>query len=91
MADGDRSSDFSASLWKALAATDVTAKDRAAILKALRRLDKNEQHPPLRIKKRAGDRNRPWSAPATGSLRLSFERLDAGRERMLTVAKVHDR
>ncbi len=60
MADGGRSSDFSASFWKTLAAREVTAKDRAAILKALRRLDENEQHPPLRIKKRADHRTRSW-------------------------------
>ena len=66
MADGGRSSDFSASFWKTLAARDVTAKDRAAILKALRRLDENEQRPPLRIKKLADHRTRSWSAPALG-------------------------
>ncbi len=91
MADGYRSLDFTAAFLETFAARDFTAGDRAAILKALRLLDENEEHPPLRVRKLAGDREGSWSASVGGSLRLSFERLEAGRKRMLTVSKHYDR
>ncbi len=91
MADGYRSLDFTATFLETFAARDFTAKDRAAILKALRLLDENEQHPSLRIHKLTGDRDGSWSASATGSLRLTFQRMEAGRKRMLTVSKHYDR
>ncbi len=91
MADGYRSLDFTATFVETFAARDFTAGDRAAILKALRLLDENEEHPPLRVHILAGDREGSWSASVDGSLRLSFERLEAGRKRMLTVSKHYDR
>ena len=91
MADGHRSLDFTATFLETFAARDFTAGDRVAILKAVRLLDENEEHPPSRVRKLAGDREGSWSASVGGSLRLSFERLEAGRKRMLTVFKHYDR
>jgi plasmid maintenance system killer protein len=91
VADGHRSLDFTATFLETFAARHLTARDRAAILKGLRVLDENEQHPSLRVHKLAGDREGSWSASVNGSLRLSFERLEAGRKRMLTVSKHYDR
>ncbi|MDA8262194.1 MAG: type II toxin-antitoxin system mRNA interferase toxin, RelE/StbE family [Actinomycetota bacterium] len=91
MADSYRSLDFTATFLEAFAARDFTATERAALLKALRLLDENERHPSLRTHKLTGDREGSWSASATGALRLTFERLEGGRKRMLTVSKHYDR
>lgn len=86
-----RSLDFTATFLETFAARDFTAADRAAILKALRLLDENERHPSLRIHRLEGDREGSWSASATSTLRLTFERLDGGRKRLLTASKHYDR
>ena len=83
--------DFTDTFLESFSSKDLTSSDRAAILKALRLLDDDEQHPSLRVHKLAGDREGSWSASASRVLRLTFERLDAGRKRMLTCSKHYDR
>ncbi|MDA8185241.1 MAG: type II toxin-antitoxin system YafQ family toxin [Acidimicrobiales bacterium] len=91
MARAYRRIDFTDTFLESFSSKDLTSSDRAAILKALRLLDDDEQHPSLRVHKLAGDREGSWSASASRVLRLTFERLDAGRKRMLTCSKHYDR
>ncbi len=83
--------DFTAEFLADFARRDFGAADRAAILKALQLLDADERHPSLRVHELHGDREGSWSASASDSLRLTFERLPGGRKRMLTCSRHHDR
>ena len=84
MADEYHSLDFTETFLETFVSRDLTAADRRAIMKALRLLDENEKHPSLRVHKLEGDREGSWSALASRSLRLTFERLEGGRRRLLT-------
>ena len=86
-----RSLDFTETFLHAFASKDLTATDRSALLKALRLLDDNERHPSLRVHKLEGDRKGSWSASAGGVLRVTFERREGGRKRLLTCSKHYDR
>lgn len=83
--------DFTETFLVSFAAKDFTSADRRTFLKALRLLDSNERHPSLRVHALKGDREGSWSASASGSLRMTFERLSNGRRRMLTCSKHYDR
>lgn len=91
MGDAYRTLDFTQTFLETFASKDFSASDRAAMLKALSRLDENERHPSLRVHKLEGDRAGSWSASASTVLRLTFERLDGGRKRLLTCSKHYDR
>lgn len=91
MADGYRTLDFTATFLDAFASKDYSAADRKSFLKALRLLDENEKHPSLRVHKLEGDREGSWSASASDVLRVTFERLEGGRKRLLTCSRHHDR
>jgi mRNA-degrading endonuclease YafQ of YafQ-DinJ toxin-antitoxin module len=86
-----RSLDFTDTFLQVFSSKDFTPADRSAMLKALRLLDENERHPSLRVHKLEGDREGSWSASASRGLRLSFERLEGGRKRLLTCSKHYDR
>jgi mRNA-degrading endonuclease YafQ of YafQ-DinJ toxin-antitoxin module len=88
---GYRSLDFTDTFLELFASRDFTAADRKAILKALRLLDQNERHPSLRIHELKGDREGSWSASALDVLRITFERVEGGRQRLLTCSKHYDR
>jgi len=60
-------------------------------LKALKQLDNDEKHKSLRVHQLKGDRDGSWSASASDVLRFTFERLPAGRKRLLTCSKHYDR
>lgn len=83
--------DFTETFLISFAAKDFSAADRKALVKALRLLDENERHPSLRVHQLRGDRDGSWSASASGSLRMTFERRADGRKRMLTCSKHYDR
>jgi mRNA-degrading endonuclease YafQ of YafQ-DinJ toxin-antitoxin module len=91
MATAYRSLDFTCTFLETFVSKDLTAADRAAILKALRLLDEDERHRSLRVHKLEGDRQGSWSASASMTLRVTFERLDGGRKRLLTCSKHYDR
>jgi mRNA-degrading endonuclease YafQ of YafQ-DinJ toxin-antitoxin module len=88
---GYQNLDFTDTFLQTFAAKDLSAADRTAFLKALRLLDNNEKHPSLRVHRLHGDREGSWSASASGSLRLTFERLAGGRKRLLTCSKHYNR
>lgn len=83
--------DFTDTFLESFASRDFTASDRKAFLKALKLLDENEKHSSLRVHKLEGDREGSWVASASGALRLTFERLEGGRKRLLTCSKHYDR
>jgi hypothetical protein len=86
-----RTLDITATFLEGFAARDFSAADRSAILRALRLLDEDERHPSLRVHPLHGDRVGSWSASASASLRLTFERLPGGRKQMLTFTRHSDR
>jgi hypothetical protein len=57
------------------------------ILRALRLLDSDERHPSLRVHQMKGKREGEWTASASDELRITFERLDGGRKRLLSVSR----
>ena len=89
MAREYRTLEFSETFLLSFVSRDMTAADRAAILKALRLLDENELHPSLRVHKIVAEG--VWSASASDVLRISFERLGHGRKGLLTCSKHYDR
>lgn len=91
MSSGYQSLDFTATFLETFASRDFSAADRKAVIKALRLLDDNEQHLSLRVHKLEGDRAGSWSASATHSLRITFERCEGKRKRLLTCSKHYDR
>lgn len=81
---GYRSLDFTETFLTTFASRDFSSAERRLILKALRLLDENERHPSLRVHQLHGDREGSWSASASAELRVTFERHDGGRKRLLT-------
>lgn len=86
-----RTLDFTETFLATFTSADFSAADRRAILKALRLLDDNERHRSLRVHQLRGDREGSWSASASDVLRLTFERPDGGRKRLLTCSRHYDR
>jgi hypothetical protein len=83
--------DFTDTFLETFASRSFSAQDRRRILNALRLLDDNEQHPSLRVHDLKGDREGSWSASASESLRITFERIPGGRKRLLTCSRHYDR
>jgi len=81
MAKTCRSLDFTETFLETFVSKDLTAADSSAILKALRLLDEDERHRSLRVHELERDRQGSWSASASTTLRVTFERLkEAGRD-----------
>ncbi len=91
MSQAYRTLDFTEAFLEAFSSRDFGAQERRLFLKALRLLDENERHPSLRVHALEGDREGSWSASASNVLRLTFERLDGGRKRLLTCGRHYDR
>jgi mRNA-degrading endonuclease YafQ of YafQ-DinJ toxin-antitoxin module len=81
---------FSTEFFDSYAHRRFTPSDRAAILKAMMLLDANERHPSLRVHKLEGNLAGTWSASASDSLRLLFERAPDGKKRMKECTKHYD-
>ena len=88
---GYRTLDFTETFLLTFTAKDFSPAERRAFIKALRLLDEDEKHRSLRVHQLRGDREGSWSASASSSLRMTFERLPDGRKRMLTCSKHYDR
>jgi len=91
VANGYRSLEFTEEFLDRYAGRDFSASDRKLFKKALRLLDENEQHPSLRVHALQGSLRGVWSASASESLRLTFQRLENGRKRLLTCSRHYDR
>lgn len=87
MSEAYRTLDFTDTFLQTFSGKEFSAADRRAFLHALRLLDEDERHPSLRVHHLRGDREGSWSASASRSLRMTFERLDGGRKRMLTCSR----
>lgn len=83
--------DFTDTFLLSLGARDFTPADRRKFVKALRLLEEDPRHPSLGVHALHGDQEGSWSAAASASLRMTFERLGGGRKRMLTCGKHYDR
>jgi mRNA-degrading endonuclease YafQ of YafQ-DinJ toxin-antitoxin module len=70
---------------------DFTSADRRAFIRAFRLLDDNERHPSLRVHDLTGPLQGLWSASASSTLRIVFERLESGRKRLISCSKHYDR
>lgn len=91
MTAGYQTLDFTDAFLESFASRDFGAQERRVFLKTLRLLDANERHPSLRIHPLEGDREGSWSASASDVLRITFERLEGGRKRLLTCSRHYDR
>jgi mRNA-degrading endonuclease YafQ of YafQ-DinJ toxin-antitoxin module len=63
--------------------TRLSREDQRRVLRALALLDADEHALSLRVHKLTGERAGQWSASASRSLRIIFERLGEGRKLLL--------
>jgi mRNA-degrading endonuclease YafQ of YafQ-DinJ toxin-antitoxin module len=82
---------FTETFIDAYASSDFSTAERAQFQKALRLLDENERHASLRVHELRGDLAGVWSASASDTLRMTFERPPDGRKLMLTCSRHYDR
>jgi hypothetical protein len=73
--------------FRSLLAGRFSAAELAQLYRALRLLDENDRHPSLRVHQLRGDRAGQWSASASASLRITFERLGDGRKGLLEASR----
>ncbi len=88
---GCRSLEFTEEFLDSYASCDFNSSERALLKKALRLLDGNEQHPSLRVHELRGPLAGVWSASASDVSRLTIERTEGGRKRLLTCSRHYDR
>jgi mRNA-degrading endonuclease YafQ of YafQ-DinJ toxin-antitoxin module len=63
---------FSNDFLESYSSREFSASDRRRILRALRLLDTNEQHPSLRVHQLEAEFKGDWSASASDELRIIF-------------------
>lgn len=61
----------------------LSTTDQGRVSHALELLDQNERHPSLNVHQLKGQQAGVWAAYASKSLRITFERLEGGRKRLL--------
>ncbi len=61
----------------------LSPTDQGRVSRALELLDQNERHPSLNIHQLKGQQAGVWTAYATKSLRITFERLEGSRKRLV--------
>lgn len=64
-----------------------STSDLRRIFRTLRQLDVDERTPSLNVHQLSGKQASTWAAYATKSLRITFERLDGGRKRLLEASQ----
>lgn len=67
--------------------TALSRDDQRRVLRALALLDESERHPSLRVHQLRGDLAGQWSASASSSLRITFERLPDGRKQLVAASR----
>jgi mRNA-degrading endonuclease YafQ of YafQ-DinJ toxin-antitoxin module len=68
--------------------SDLSRDDQRRVIRALEQLDIDERLPSLRVHQLQGSRDGLWSASASRSLRITFERLE-GRRKLLLQCSQH--
>ena len=86
-----RTLEFTDEFLASLVHRDFTAAERRAFVRALRLLDHNDRHPSLRVHELRGEMQGIWSASASDVLRITFQRLEGGRKRLLQCSRHYDR
>ncbi len=81
---------FSDEFLESLLRGHFGAADQRRLLRALRLLDENEQHPSLRVHDLKGDLAGLWSASASDVLRITFRRLPQGRKALVQASRHYD-
>ncbi len=66
----------------------MSAPDRSLIMHALQELDRKQHVPSMQVHRLVADPFDAWVASAGRALRITFERLDEERERLLTCVKI---
>lgn len=61
----------------------LSTTDQGRISRALELLDQNERHPSLKVHQLKGQQAGVWVAYASKSLRITFERIEGSRKRLL--------
>ena len=79
--------DFSDEFLETLVSRQFSPRERVQFVKALRLLDADERHPSLRVHPLQGQQSGVWSASATDELRITFERRDGGRKRLIACSR----
>jgi mRNA-degrading endonuclease YafQ of YafQ-DinJ toxin-antitoxin module len=82
--DGFPSLEFTARFVKSLISGRFSASEINRIVRALTLLDSNERHPSLRVHSLKGEMQGTWSASASDEIRITFERLESGRKRLIS-------
>jgi hypothetical protein len=65
----------------------LSPTDQRRIRRALRQLDTDETTPSLHVHQLKGPQAGTWTACASKSLRITFERLEGGRKRLLEASQ----
>ncbi len=78
---------FTTEFLQSLLVGKWSEKERKRFDAALALLDTNEKHPSLRMHQLKRDMRGQWSASASHDLRITFERLDDGRKRLLECSR----
>ena len=74
-------------LLETLRSRECSAAGRRQFLDALGRLDTDERHPSFRVHSLEGRRAGLWSASDSRRLRMTFERAEGGRKRLLACSR----
>jgi hypothetical protein len=75
----------------ALVEGGFSTSDQRRILRALNLLDADERHPSLWVHKLEGDLSGRWSASASDELRITFQRIEGGRKRLIDCSRHYRR
>jgi mRNA-degrading endonuclease YafQ of YafQ-DinJ toxin-antitoxin module len=70
-----------------LCSREFSVAERRQFLNALDLLDTNERHPSLRVHQLRGELTGAWSASASRSLRITFERRPSGIKRLIACTR----
>ena len=81
---------FTSEFFESFSARNMTAADRAAVLKALALLDAAVAHPSLNVHPLKGSQQGLVTAYASRSLRVRFRRLPGGRKEVIDCTKHYD-
>ncbi len=65
----------------------LSSTDQRRIRRALRQLDSNELTPALHVHQLKGQQAGLWTAYASRSLRITFERLEGGQKRLIEASQ----